>query len=269
MKRLGCFLLAGNLFWAAYGADNLRAPDMRSVGMGGNEVTQSSLFNPALIAFQPQKSIHVNYINRYLLKELGTFSGSCYLPNHWLSTGLDLSAFGYEEYKELMVRLSVAKALGERWSLGVAFHYSFLQTALLEQPQGRIATDVGILFKPLDNLLIGLLTTNLPAVIVGDKQLEIADFESYLVQFGFHWLFMNNLSITGSISVDERHKPMGSFGMEYTPYSTFFLRAGVQSAPLLPSIGIGYRLSRFTIDTAAIYHRTLGMSMGIGLSYFF
>ena len=97
MKRFGCFLLAGNLFWAAYGADNLRAPDIRSVGMGGNEVTQAPLFNPALIAFQPQKSIHLNYINRYLLKELGTFSGSCYLPNRWLSTGLDLSAFGYEE----------------------------------------------------------------------------------------------------------------------------------------------------------------------------
>ena len=142
MKRFGYFLLMGNLFWAAYGADNLRAPDIRSVGMGGNEVTQAPLFNPALIAFQPQKSIHLNYINRYLLKELGTFSGSCYLPTHWLSTGLDLSAFGYEEYKELMVRLSVAKALGERWSLGVAFHYSFLQTVLLEQSQGRVSTDV-------------------------------------------------------------------------------------------------------------------------------
>ena len=34
MKRFGYFLLMGNLFWAAYGADNLRAPDIRSVGMG-------------------------------------------------------------------------------------------------------------------------------------------------------------------------------------------------------------------------------------------
>ena len=269
MKCFVLFLLVGNLFWVAYGADNLRSPDMRSVGMGGNEVTQAPLFNPALIAFQPQKSIHLNYMNRYLLKELGSFSVSCYLPNPWLSAGIDLSAFGYAEYKELMIRLSVAKQLGEHWSLGVAFHYSFWQTELLEQLQGRVATDVGILFKPLDNLLIGLLIMNLPTVIVGDKSLEIADFKYYLVQFGFHWLFMNNLSITGSLSVDERHKPMGSLGMEYTPFSSFFLRAGVQSSPILPSIGVGYRLHRFSIDTAAIYHRMLGMSMGIGLSYFF
>ena len=121
----------------------------------------------------------------------------------------------------------------------------------------------------MNNLLIGLLTTNLPAVIIGDKQLETADFESYLVQFGFHWQFINSLSIAGSISVDEQHKPMGSLGMEYTPYSTFYLRAGVQSAPLLHAIGVGYRLRQFTIDTAAIYHRALGMSIGIGLSYFF
>lgn len=269
MKLFGALLLWTNLFFVAYGADNLRAPDLRSVGMGGNEVTQSPLFNPALIAFRPHKSLHLNYINRYRLKELGTFSASGYLPHPLLSAGLDLSAFGYDAWKEWMVRISVAKALGERWSLGVAFHYSQLQTELLEQAQARVATDVGILFKALENLWIGLLTTNLPAVKMGDRSLEVSDFETYFVQVGFHWLFMNNLTMAGALSVDERHKPMGSFGMEYVPFSDFFLRAGVQSAPLQPTLGVGYRLAKCQLDVATIYHRTLGMSVGVGLAWIF
>ena len=109
MKLFGLFLLIGNLFFSAYGADNLRLPDMRSRGMGGNEVTQAPLFNPALLAFRPQKSLHLNYFNRYGLKELGTFSGSCYLPYPHLAVGVDLSAFGYDAHNELMARLSLAK----------------------------------------------------------------------------------------------------------------------------------------------------------------
>ena len=268
MKLFGLFLLIGNLFFSAYGADNLRSPDMRSRGMGGNEVTQAPLFNPALLAFRPQKSLHLNYFNRYGLKELGTFSGSCYLPYPHLAVGVDLSAFGYDAHNELMARLSLAKQLGEHWSLGVAFHYSFLQSELLEQPQGRIATDVGILFKPFENLLIGLLTTNLPAIIVGDRGLEVADFEVYLAQCGFEWRFQQNVLLAGALSVNEQHQPTGSLGVEYAPLNDFYLRAGVQTAPLQPTIGVGYRLRRFAVDAAAIYHRVLGMSVGLGLSFF-
>ena len=103
MKYLLLSLFAGVFSLYVHGVDNLRLPDVRSVGMGGNVATQSILFNPALIVDKEKKSIHLEYFNRYMLKELGTMSGSFYYPNQLLSAGVDISVFGFDKYREMMV----------------------------------------------------------------------------------------------------------------------------------------------------------------------
>lgn len=67
-----------------------------------------------------------------MLKELGTMSGSFYYPNQLLSAGVDISVFGFDKYREMMVRVLGGKRLGDQWALGLGVHYSFLQTDLLE-----------------------------------------------------------------------------------------------------------------------------------------
>lgn len=94
MKYLLLSLFAGVFSLYVHGVDNLRLPDVRSVGMGGNVATQSILFNSALIVDKEKKSIHLEYFNRYMLKELGTMSGSFYYPNQLLSVGVDISVSG-------------------------------------------------------------------------------------------------------------------------------------------------------------------------------
>ena len=256
MKYLLLSLFAGVFSLYVHGVDNLRLPDVRSVGMGGNVATQSILFNPALIVDKEKKSIHLEYFNRYMLKELGTMSGSFYYPNQLLSAGVDISVFGFDKYREMMVRV-----------LGV--HYSFLQTDLLENTRSRLSTDIGITFSPIDKLLIGMLIMNFPSVSIGDKDIEIEDFNYYLIQISFQWEIINSLLITGSVGTENENLVVGNFGLEYTAFDSFFIRAGIQTAPLLPSLGIGYNFSCFTIDVASIYHPILGMSTGLGLSFSF
>ena len=63
MKSISLFVL----FWASiniHAVDNLRIPDIRSLGMGGSGVTQSVLFNPALVALNTDKVLHLEYFNR-------------------------------------------------------------------------------------------------------------------------------------------------------------------------------------------------------------
>ena len=237
MKYLLLSLFAGVFSLYVHGVDNLRLPDVRSVGMGGNVATQSILFNPALIVDKEKKSIHLEYFNRYMLKELGTMSGSFYYPNQLLSAGVDISVFGFDKYREMMVRVLGGKRLGDQWALGLGVHYSFLQTDLLENIRSRLSTDLGITFSPIDKLLIGMI--------------------------------INSLLITGSVGTENENLVVGNFGLEYTAFDSFFIRAGIQTAPLLPSLGIGYNFSCFTIDVASIYHPILGMSTGLGLSFSF
>ena len=147
MKYLLLSLFAGVFSLYVHGVDNLRLPDVRSVGMGGNVATQSILFNSALIVDKEKKSIHLEYFNRYMLKELGTMSGSFYYPNQLLSVGVDISVFGFDKYREMMVRVLGGKRLGDQWALGLGVHYSFLQTDLLENTRSRLSTDFGITFS--------------------------------------------------------------------------------------------------------------------------
>lgn len=252
-----------------YAVDNLRLSDMRSMGMGENGVTQSLFFNPALFVETDCKTIHLDYFNQYGIKELGTISTGFFFPNTVLSTGVNISSFGYDAYRESMFRLLLGKQLNEKWRIGISIQYSLLQTELLEEQPKRLSTDIGALFCPVDKLLIGMLIMHLPSVSIGNKTSEIKDFTVYSIQIGFQWEVINSLLIAGSLDSNKEYTLSGGMGVEYTPFNNFRIRAGIKATPFLPTLGVGYSLSKFTVDIATIYHPVLGMSTGMGLKYSF
>jgi len=237
--------------------------------MGRNGVTESILFNPALLALSEEKSIGFHYFNRYSLKELKTITGNIYLPNDILPVGINFSSFGYEAYQEHLFRLLLGKHLNEHWTLGVSFQYTSLVTELFDEHLAQIATDIGIVYSPVDNLLIGLLAMNLPSVSVGDKIVETKGLAHYLLQLGFQWRIINSMLISAFAENSEEQRLTGGFGIEYLPFDNFCLRAGLKASPFLPSLGIGFRFSSFTLDVAAVYHSVLGISSGVGLIFSF
>lgn len=264
------FILSANLYiQPAFAVDNLRLTDIRSLGMGGNEVTQSSLSNPALITLHACKSVGTDYINRYSVKELGTVHIGFQYPNIVLPASVDIFSFGYDKYRETMFRVSVGKLLNEKWRVGIGIQYAFLQTDILEDVPKRLSIDMGLLYSPVDKLFIGLLIMNFPSISLNPEKIEIKDFTDYSVQIGFQWDIMNRLLIAGTAGTDKETTITGSAGMEYIPFDKFRIRAGIKLSPLLPSMGIGYSFYRFTVDVAVVYHSVLGISSGLGLKYTF
>jgi len=266
-------LLSISIFLYSYSflhaTDNLRLPDIRSISVGGNGVTQAVLFNPALISLSDKKRIQFQYYNRYSLEELGHYNGTIQYPNRILDIGFQVSSFGYDEYRESMFRLCMGKRLDEKWSLGIGVQYSLLQTDLFDERPAYLSTDIGATFSPFDKLLIGMLIMNVPSISLGDETLDINDFTNYLYQIGVQWKVINNMLIIGSLGSEEKHTVTGNIGIEYTVFDSFHIRSGVQTTPLIPSVGAGYELSSFHIDAVATWHSVLGVSMGIGLSFSF
>lgn len=249
--------------------DNLRAFDIRALSLGGQGVTQSTLFNPALLTLSTSKQIYVGYLNQYGLKELGTIGLGFTFPNSILPAGFHLSSFGYDAYRTTMFRLSIGKSLNEQWKIGVAFQAAFLQTELMEEAPKQFSTDIGVLYLPVENLLIGLLIMNFPTFSVHKQSNDSQSIMDYTAQIGFQWKVINNLLMIGTLENNKAHLLIGNIGIEYTLFDNFFIRTGIQTAPLLPSFGIGYRLSAFTCHVATQIHPLLGASLGIGLSYSF
>ena len=181
---------------SALAIENLRLPDVRALSMGGNGVTLSSVYNPALLEYSSEKVVRLEYFNRYALKELGTITGSFQLPNRYLSTAFQLTSFGYEQYRQNMVRIELAKRLNSHWCVGVSFQYAWIQSELYEKMPARLSTDIGIVYSPMDKLLIGIMARDLPSVSISQKQLEVKELKSFEIQTGLTYEVIDRLLIS-------------------------------------------------------------------------
>ena len=274
MKRSLLFLLLFLLFilqapFYLYAVDNLRQPDIRSISLGGNEVTQSVLFNPSLVALSTAPTLHVGFFNRFQIKELSQLFCRFTYPNEWLSAGIDISSFGCDSYRDSHFRLSVGKRLDEQWSLGIAVQYRLVQSTLFEQSPSFLSADIGVSWLPVDHLLIGVLMKDLPSVCIHNNHSDNKPFTNYLVQAGFQWEVINKLFIISSLGTEKEETLIANVGVEYAPFDCFHLRAGMRTAPLLPSFGMGFCFSRFVVDAAVQYHTQLGVCSGLEIGFRF
>ena len=249
--------------------DNLRIPDLRTLSLGSGGATESSIYNPALLAVGTQSRLYANYYNRYSVSELASVSGGVYYLNDILPAGLDIASFGYDQYRESLFRLSAGKRIAEKWTVGIAVQYAILQSELFEETSGRISSDIGITFRPVENVLTGLSILHLPSVKTGDKNIDNEHIAPYSIHFGFSWKVINTVLITSSVNNSKESTVAGTFGMEYSPFDDFKIRAGINSSPLRPSLGVGYRIAQIDIDVGMIYHSILGVSTGVGVSFSF
>ena len=270
MKRIIPVILSGWLILPdAAATDNLRIPDLRTLSIGGGGVTETPLLNPALLALRKESRLYANYYNRYSVSELANASGGLYFANDILPAGFEITSFGYDQYRESLFRLSAGKRIARKWSLGIAIQYAMIQSELFEEHSGRISSDIGIAYRPVENVLTGLSLLHFPSVQTGDKAFDNTHIAPFSVRIGFNCEIMNFGIITGSLE-NSRETPLtGAFGLEYPAFDDFRIRAGIRTAPLSPSFGIGYRIAGFMADAGMVYHAVLGASMGVGISFSF
>ena len=249
--------------------DNLRIPDIRTLGMGGIGTAHSTLYNPALLAVRTESELRIDYYNRYSLKELASISGGLCFRNDVLPVGLHIASFGYDAYRESMFRFSAGKQLNTHLALGIGVQYALLQSELFETSASRLSTDIGIFFRVVDNWLITASAVNFLSIIIESEDIDSERIAAWEVEVGVNWNVINNLLITGGVMRNKETSLGTAIGIEYQPFTDFHLRAGLRSAPFRPSLGLGYRFSMLTAEVVMIYHPILGISTGLGLSYSF
>jgi hypothetical protein len=252
-----------------FSIDNLRAGDARSMGMGGNGVLSSALYNPALSALAERRFIDINYFNKYGIKELGAASGGFVLPGNGVSYGLHIASFGYDEYRESMFRLSLSKRLGERWALGVALRYAMLQTVFDEEDPAQASADIGFVYNSGERLTIGLSIMNYPSASWNVSSSRAPGFMSASIEAGIRWAASDGFFLSGGMESVELREFDFNLGVEYAAYDDFHIRGGLRTAQFMPSFGLSYMYGQFGIDIACVFHPVLGVSSGAGLSFFF
>lgn len=264
MKKLVLAINMIILFLASVQAvDNVRTPEMRSMGMGIKGVTESASFNPAITSFMTQKEISANYYNRFMMKEMGTTFISFIYPTQRISTGLFLSTSGNNFYRDSQFFFSLGKRINKYWYVGMDIAYRFLQIEILKGTPAFISTDFGVVYQPFEKIKLGISLLNFPYLSIGN--IPFQGFTEYSLHAGCSWKIISSVMLVAEVENNYETSFQGNIGMEYSPFTSLYIRTGINSTPLQPYMGVGYTFQAITADMALGYHSVLGISSGISL----
>ncbi len=226
----------------------------------------SSRNNQGNLGFLRQGDVGVFYENRFLTKELSQSGFAFVNPIKKGTLGLTYSTLGYKLYRESHLTLGYGIKLNETISLGIGMDYLSTRISDIYGHANALSGSVGLSIKLLSNLSIATHVYNpFRAAITNYNHEKIPT----IFKFGAQYVFSQKVFLVSEAEKTSGQKTNIKIGLEYTPTSLIFLRAGVSTYPSQTSFGIGVIYKGLKIDISTIIHSVLGVSPQIGLSYGF
>lgn len=250
-----------------YAEDLFSYADIRSWSMGKAFTAIPSSGNPSGYAFDTKSIISANYVNRYGMKELSTYSCFASYNNKILNTGLYISRFGMNAYNENKVSVHFNRKLSKYIALGIRINYLLWQMYDMENNVHALTADIGMLIKPTEKLTIGLVINN--PVKRGIIKGKSRDKLPVMIATGISYKPLSTLLLTCEVEKNISEEVYYKAGAEYMPIKELSIRMGIIAKPFIPTFGIGIRLKAFSINLGAKYHNTLGLEYLCGIDYSF
>jgi len=248
------------VFQPSYPFEETKSVDVRALSLGQIKALSQGLANPSYLPFSERKHIGISVYNRFEMSELNTKSVYCLIPNRLLDMSFSLSAFGYDEYQLLEGRAGFAKKLSQDFSIGASVSYLSKNSILEENVQSYLHADIGFLWRINDSFEWALTTENLihtknsqPSYCFTGVKYQLIPTTNILLESGYD--FQNQFSI--------------SAGFEYEIVRQLTVRGGYRSNPKMPSLGFAYNSEQWNVETAFLFHPTLGLCSGIAVGFSF
>lgn len=242
--------------------------DARSYSMGNVQSVLPGFTNPASFGFtSASRYFSLQYINRYGIKELSTWSGAINFPNKYLNTGFFISRYGMKAFHETFSGLNMYRRLSDRISLGIRISYLNIHYSDKEPNKSAFSADIGLLVSVLEQLKLSVLVIN-PFCLrmkIGNTKEKLPS----VIFVGACYELLQSLMLTGEIEKNFVLPVSCKLGFEYIPIKELSVRAGFFTSPLTPTFGVGVRLLPFTIDLAFSKYSVLGFQSSCSLKFNF
>lgn len=246
-------------------ADLISGQTVRDLSLGGAAVGTRSPLSLAGYGKLPGQ-IYAGYRNKFSVKELAEVSFAGLFRSSFMTNVISAASAGYADFRHTLFSVHAQKQLSARLSLGVALQSAFLSAVTLEQNQWGVQPAVGLEYQASKPLVVGLEIRN-PVHVGSDEYWRLrspfgltagASFspgELYLLAVQYTW--------------QEGGESIFRLGGEWALLREFKVRAGLSTGPFTPAFGCGYTFQEWTVDAAGEYHRYLGTSLSVGLTYHF
>ncbi len=263
----------------------------RALGMGNTGVASSadgfaSYYNPAALPYISKRHLSVTYYFLSLDREFH-YAGFA-LPLKptagasvsWMHAGVsDIQGRTFTgapdeiyETGEDVIYLSFAYSFHRKFSIGLSF--KILNHTLPDLKGNGLGFDVGLLFKPIDLIAIGLQFKDISSSYTWNTQDLFEEkggnyIEKFpqIVKVGIAVKQSKNLLIAGDVEMSDKEDYRVYFGAEYIYRELAYLRMGMNSASPTLGAGLAYGLLG-NLDTHLDYCAVFGL-VGEGVTHAF
>lgn len=241
--------------------------DIRSYTMGKCFAAIESIGNPVGFSISGTRKAALNYINRYGMKELSTYSGFINIPTKQMNLGAYVSHYGMNSYNENKFSLIFNRNLSKHIALGIRVNYHLWQMHYRENNVHAVTADIGLLITPTEKLTIGAVFNNpvRKGIIKGKSDIKLP----VMIAAGMSYKPVSTLLLTLEVEKSVDENTYFKFGTEYSPIPELDIRVGVIGKPFIPTFGFGLNLGKFTVNAGAKYHTSLGLEYLCGVEYRF
>lgn len=245
-----------------------KQPSARNAALGGSSIAIAdswSIFtNQAGLGWQRNLWAGVYHENRYFVKELGFSAMGVTIPVKPGTFGIILTHFGYNQFNQSQFGFSYGMMLSKSIAAGVGFSYNTLHFSSVYGSTSCITAEGGIIYQPLDKLVIGTHVFN-------PSHSSLGSSGNLPASFGIGMVYKPSSNILLTIQGDDNtlSDPIFRTGLEYYPAKSICLRAGMATNPAIFSFGLGWKIKSLIMDLAFSYHEVLGYTPYISLSYTF
>ena len=251
--------------------NNINSFGARSTAMANTSVTLidacSINNNQAGLGFINNSTIIIHHENKYYIKGLSFNSIAGIINIGSGSIGLKLNYLGFSYYNNIETGISYGQSFGKYLSIGLQLNYLHTQIWQHYGNTDVIFSEIGIITKPIKNLIIGVHIYN--PTMSNYNHTKYKEYIPTILKLGTSYNFNKLALLNVEIVKDIDYPFIFRTGIEFKLITNFVVRAGVSSNSSLINFGIGYKTKGFNIDVAFSYHSYLGYSPFITLYYNF
>lgn len=221
--------------------------------------------NPALLP-DGEGELSFYSIRHYGISELTDMAAAGAMPlgGRRGNIGIGLHSFGFELYRESRFRLAYQNSYaGLKFGLVPGLSHINIKNYGSAM---AFSLDAGLAYSIIDGvLLFGARAMNLNRARLGAAREELPR----ALAAGLSYHLAERALFTGELYKDVRFPLSWRSGLEVRLINQLYLRGGITTEPLTYALGVGYSLSRLSINLAAQQHYALGWSPGldVGLNW--
>ncbi len=244
------------------------AAGARSAAVSGLSVVLEDYWsaqnNPAGLGSISRWSFGLTAEQKFLIKELSSYTLVAALAAGSGSFGLNFNYLGWSAYKEMQAGFSYGRKFSKSFQAGLRLNYLSSVVSETGTRDQWLSFDLGLLLHLNKKISFGLEADN--PILTSLKSRDAMELPARF-STGIRYTYSANLMVMAGIQKESGFDLSYQAALEYEILDKFAARLGIRMFPFSLSFGAGIKFNLIQLDISACQHQYLGYTPQISLIF--